>query len=52
MLKNLYLYNISGARFDLTTLRKVLPGAKIDTGGYIVPILESDTTVLKGLAEM
>lgn len=51
-LKNLYLYNITGARFDLIALRKLLPKATIDTGGYKVPMLESDTMVLKGLAGM
>jgi len=29
------------------SLKKIFPGAQIDTGGYMVPILASDTTELK-----
>lgn len=52
MLKNLYLYHITGVSFDLPALKKLLPLVTIDTGGYRVPVLESDTTVFKGPAAM
>lgn len=51
MLERLYLYNIAGARFDLAALKKQLPKTIIDTGGYKVPVLESDTTVYEGFVE-
>jgi uncharacterized membrane protein len=51
MLERLYLYNVTGAKFDLVALKKQLPKTVIDTGGYKVPILESDTTVYKGVVE-
>jgi uncharacterized membrane protein len=51
MLERLYLYNVTGARFDLVALKKQLPQTVIDTGGYKVPILESDTTVYEGVVE-
>ena len=51
MLEKLYLYNITGAQFDLPALKRRLPKTIIDTGGYKVPILESDTTVYEGLVE-
>lgn len=47
-LEELYLYNISKTVFDLTALKKRLPNTIIDTGGYELPILESDTAVLNG----
>ncbi|MCH5721042.1 leucine-rich repeat domain-containing protein [Niabella hibiscisoli] len=51
MLKRLYLYNVNGAKFDLLTLKKLMPKTIIDTGGYTVPILESDTTIFEGFVE-
>lgn len=51
MLERLYLYNVTGAKFDLVALKKQLPKTVIDTGGYKVPILESDTTVYEGVVE-
>ncbi|WP_114789458.1 c-type cytochrome domain-containing protein [Niabella yanshanensis] len=50
-LERLYLYDIAGAKFDLSSLKKQLPGTLIDTGGYKVPILKSDTTVYEGIVE-
>lgn len=52
MLKSLYLYHITGVSFDLPALKKLLPQVTIDTGGYRVPVLESDTTIFKGPAAM
>lgn len=51
-LEQVYLYNVTGVSFDLPALKNLLPKAKIDTGGYNVPILESDTTIFKGITEM
>ncbi|HTG57380.1 MAG TPA: leucine-rich repeat domain-containing protein, partial [Niabella sp.] len=50
-LERLYLYDIAGAKFDLSSLKKQLPQTLIDTGGYNVPILKSDTTVYEGIVE-
>jgi uncharacterized membrane protein/mono/diheme cytochrome c family protein len=52
LLEQVYLYKITGVSFDLPALKNLLPKAKIDTGGYNVPILESDTTIFKGVTEM
>ena len=41
-----YLYKtpISGA--DWLTLKKAFPKATLDTGGYVLPLLEGDTTLV------
>ena len=49
-LKNLhsvYLYQSSIKKEDWATLKSAFPGALLDSGGYIVPMLESDTTEKK-----
>jgi len=46
-LEKLYLYRTSIQEHDLATLQQLLPKATIDTGNYIVPILKSDTSVLR-----
>lgn len=50
-LLRLYLYNVNGAKFDLLAFKKLMPKTIVDTGGYKVPILESDTTVFEGFVE-
>lgn len=50
-LERLYLYDIAAAKLDLSALKKKLPKIIIDTGGYKVPILKSDTTVYEGIVE-
>ncbi len=46
-LKTIYLYKtgIAGGEWDI--IKNALPGVAIDTGGYIVPTLASDTTEVK-----
>ncbi|MCR6721894.1 MAG: hypothetical protein NVV59_16750 [Chitinophagaceae bacterium] len=46
-MQHVYLYQtkVGGAEYSL--LKQILPQAKIDTGGYIVPTFETDTTELK-----
>ncbi|WP_346236962.1 c-type cytochrome domain-containing protein [Niabella insulamsoli] len=46
-LKQVYVYNVRNAQFDVSALKKAMPQTVIDTGGYKVPTLESDTTVFK-----
>lgn len=52
MLHSMYLYNIENAVFDLASLKKIWPKASIDTGGYKVPTLPTDTALVKSVAEM
>jgi len=46
-LRNVYVYksNVNSSQYN--DLKKLLPQVEIDTGGYIVPTYESDTTLLK-----
>ena len=46
-LRSLYLYQTSITANDTTALQKTFPDARIDIGGYVVPVLESDTTRVK-----
>jgi uncharacterized membrane protein/mono/diheme cytochrome c family protein len=46
-LKSLYLYQTKVEKSEWPMLQKIFPGTHIDSGGYKVPTLESDTTVLK-----
>ena len=46
-LKTIYIYQSKVAKADSSILRKTFPGATIDTGGYILPLLEGDTSVVK-----
>ncbi len=46
-LRNLYLYKNIMTADEFIALKKLLPATAIDTGGYKVPILASDTTVFK-----
>lgn len=47
MLKSVYLYQTQVSANEFAELKSRLPQVRIDTGGYIVPTFETDTTVLK-----
>ncbi|HVY76339.1 MAG TPA: c-type cytochrome domain-containing protein [Puia sp.] len=47
-LKQVFAYQTNLHAADWESLRKSLPGVKIDTGGYLVPTLAGDTTIYKG----
>lgn len=46
-LKSLYLYQTQVQKTDWPGLQKIFPQTHIDSGGYKVPTLQSDTTELK-----
>lgn len=46
-LKNLYIYQTNVNKGAYTQLKSSLPKTIIDTGGYNVPTLETDTTLVK-----
>jgi hypothetical protein len=46
-LQSLYVYGTGVQQEDMARLKKVLPKTAIETGGYSIPILESDTTKVK-----
>jgi hypothetical protein len=46
-LKQVYLYQTMISGSEWSNLKKIFPKTIIDTGGYKVPMLESDTTELK-----
>lgn len=46
-LQSLFLYQTQVSKSDWPNLEKLFPIAHIDSGGYHVPTLETDTTVLK-----
>ena len=46
-LRQLYLYQTSISAEELDNLKKLFSKVIIDTGGYQVPVVESDTVVLK-----
>lgn len=46
-LKSIYLYQTKVVKADWPVLQKLFPATHIDSGGYSVPILESDTTEVK-----
>jgi uncharacterized membrane protein/mono/diheme cytochrome c family protein len=45
-LKNLYVYKTGVSAAGFASLKKVFPQAVIDTGGYKVPVLSTDTTLV------
>lgn len=51
-LEKIYLYGIAGSQFNIPALKKLMPKTLIDTGGYIVPTLVSDTTIVEAKKEM
>ena len=46
-LRSVYLYKTEVAKSDWDMLKKAFPNAVIDSGGYSVPTLNSDTTEVK-----
>ncbi|MEO6730859.1 MAG: c-type cytochrome domain-containing protein [Ferruginibacter sp.] len=46
-LKNLYLYRTDVSSADYATLKTIFPSATIDSGGYHVALLNTDTTLVK-----
>lgn len=46
-LQSIYLYKTSIGKADWAALHNAFPKAELDSGGYIVPILVSDTTEVK-----
>ncbi|HEX2534662.1 MAG TPA: c-type cytochrome domain-containing protein [Chitinophagaceae bacterium] len=50
-LRALYLYRTGAGRQDWSGIKARFPNALIDTGGYAVPTLPGDTTVLKSAVQ-
>ena len=46
-LQIIYIYQSKIATADSSILKKAFPKVTIDTGGYILPILEGDTSIVK-----
>lgn len=46
-LKNIYLFQTNVKSSDYANVKKIFPAALVDTGGYLVPLLVSDTTKVK-----
>jgi mono/diheme cytochrome c family protein/uncharacterized membrane protein len=46
-LRSLYVYQTATAAADTATLQKAFPKTRINIGGYVVPILEGDTSRVK-----
>jgi uncharacterized membrane protein len=46
-LKSLYLFQTYIDRQDWSSLKKIFPKVNIDSGGYMVPLLQEDTTIVK-----
>lgn len=44
-LGTIYLYQTNVKKEDWEGLKKIFPGAVIDSGGYVLPFLETDTMV-------
>ncbi len=50
-IQEIYLWQTNISSNDFALLQTTFPKTRIDTGGYIVPILESDTTEVKAKKE-
>jgi uncharacterized membrane protein/mono/diheme cytochrome c family protein len=46
-LRSIYVYQTKIVTGDWQTLKNAFPGAKIDSGGYMVPLFANDTTKIK-----
>lgn len=46
-MKQVYVYQTGISSNDFSALKKLMPSVQIDTGGYRVPVLASDTTLVK-----
>lgn len=50
-LQAIYIYQSKIEKADSSALRKTFPKVTIDTGGYVLPILEGDTSTVKKKAD-
>jgi Leucine-rich repeat (LRR) protein len=50
-LRSLYLYQVNINKTEWTVLQNAFPKTKIDSGGYLVPLLQTDTTIIKAKKE-
>jgi hypothetical protein len=46
-LQSIYLYNTGVNKNDWAVLQKAFPKTEIDIGGYVVPLLATDTIIVK-----
>ncbi|KAA9036408.1 hypothetical protein FW778_19060 [Ginsengibacter hankyongi] len=46
-LQSIYLYQTGVNKNDWPALKKAFPKTEIDSGGYVVPLLATDTTIVK-----
>ncbi len=46
-LRNIYVYKTGITGGDWAGIKKILPKVTIDTGGYVVPLFETDTMLVK-----
>lgn len=46
-LQSIYLYQTGVNKNDWTALKKAFPKTEIDSGGYVVPLLQTDTEIVK-----
>jgi uncharacterized membrane protein/mono/diheme cytochrome c family protein len=46
-LQSIYLYQTGVNKNDWPALKKAFPKTEIDSGGYVVPLLTTDTTIVK-----
>jgi uncharacterized membrane protein/mono/diheme cytochrome c family protein len=46
-LKQLYVHNSAVQAKDVLALKKIFPSATIDTGGYTLPLLTTDTSIVR-----
>jgi len=47
-LQSVYLYQTNVKKDDWAGLKKAFPAAVLDSGGYLIPYMESDTMEYKG----
>jgi uncharacterized membrane protein len=50
-LRSLYLYQVNINKTEWTVLQNAFPKTKIDSGGYLVPLFQTDTTIIKAKKE-
>jgi len=46
-LQAVYLYKTKTGKSNWVNLRNAFPNVTLDTGGYVVPFLETDTMIVK-----
>ena len=50
-LRSLYIYQTDVSKSDWPALKNAFPKTQIDTGGYLVTLLPTDTVILKAKKE-